>query len=37
MLDIKDGTKRKICERKILSGEMRTDRDIRNFKRSQRH
>lgn len=37
MLDIKDAAKRKICEKKILSGEIKTDHDIRNFKRSQRH
>jgi hypothetical protein len=37
MLDIKDATKRRICEKKILSGEMKTDADIRDFKRSQQH
>jgi hypothetical protein len=37
MLDIRDATRRKICEKRILSGEIKTDAEIRAFKRSQRH
>lgn len=33
ILDIRRETTRKNCERKILSGEIRTDRDIRDYKR----
>jgi hypothetical protein len=35
ILDIRRPAKRKICEKKILSGEIRTDHDIRVFKRSK--
>lgn len=33
ILDIRSSEARKICEERILSGEIRTDRDIRDFKR----
>jgi hypothetical protein len=33
ILDIRNPEKRRACERKILSGEIRTDHDIRVFKR----
>lgn len=36
ILDIRSAEARKICEKKILSGEIRTDRDIRDFKRRYR-
>jgi hypothetical protein len=36
MLDIKDSETRRICENRILSGEIRTDHDIRAFKKRYR-
>lgn len=36
ILDIRSAEARKICEKRILSGEIRTDRDIRDFKRRYR-
>jgi hypothetical protein len=36
MLDIKDSEIRKICEKKILSGEIKTDHDTRAFKKRYR-
>jgi len=36
ILDIRSVEARKICEKRILSGEIRTDRDIRDFKRRYR-
>mgnify|MGYP003681958172 CR=1 FL=1 len=37
ILDIRSSEARKICEEKILSGEIRTDRDTRDFKRRYRN
>ena len=37
LLDIRSAEARKICETRILSGEIRTDHDIRDFKRRYRN
>ena len=36
ILDIRSAEARKICEKKILSGEIRTDQDMRDFKKRYR-